>query len=123
MPNVTLKDASRIVYFQFVLMTIAACITWFFDDKQAGLSVFLGGLACWIPTFIFASIVSFGRYAPKVFLMLFIAGEALRLFLGAVLFVLVVLFLPVRVLPVFAGFAGTIILFWLAAILFLMKTK
>ncbi|MDX1900438.1 MAG: ATP synthase subunit I [Gammaproteobacteria bacterium] len=120
---VTLKDVSRIVYLQFVLMAIAAFITFLLVDKQAGLSVFLGALACWVPTFLFARLVFADGYSARVFLTLFVVGEALRLFLSATLFVLVVKYLPVRVLPVFAGFAGTLFAFWLASLFLLIKKK
>lgn len=91
--------------------------------KQNGASVLLGGLAYWLPTLLFVWRV-FSRAnlkAVKQFVILFFLGEGAKLFLSAVLFVLIVKYLPVTVSHTLIGYVGAIVAFWVASFVFLSR--
>jgi len=118
------KEAYRIVYWQFILMMGLALILFLLQGMRSGLSALLGGLACWLPALLFVWQVfaraGFARFARQ-FMLLFAVGEAVKLLLSAVLFVLIVKYLPVNMLSVLIGFVGAIIAFWAASLLVLAR--
>lgn len=119
------KEAYKIIYWQLVLIMGLALVLFLFQGIQSGLSALLGGLAYWLPTLLFVWRV-FARTtarAAKQFLAAFIAGEGIKLLLSALLFVLVVKFMPVNLLSVLAGFVGAVISFWIASLFLLTRQE
>lgn len=121
--SLTQRNIVQIVGVQVALLFAIVGITTFIANKNAGLAVLLGGLSCWLPTVLFAWSLFYVRHAPGIFLVCFMLGEVIRLLLGAILFVLVIIWLPVKILPVLIGFVGAIISFWVASLWFLFKQK
>lgn len=124
MPGLTIKkEAYRIIYWQLFLVMGLALVLLLLQGVQSGFSVLLGGLAYWLPTLLFVWRV-FARAtvrAAKQFLVLFVAGEGIKLLLSAVLFVLVVKYLPVNLLSVLMGFIGAVVSFWIASMFLLTR--
>lgn len=117
------NQAYRIVYWQLMLIIGLAVAVWLLRGTQESFSILLGGLAYGLPTLAFVWRV-FSRAnirAVKQFLALFFAGEIAKLIISAVLFILIVKYLPVTVLPVLIGFIGAIVAFWVASIFFLSR--
>jgi len=121
--SITQKNITQVVFYQFVLLAVAAIATMLIKDKWTGFSLLLGGLAAWIPTCLFAWSMFAFRHSAKTFLVIFLVGETLRLFISAAFFVLIMVYLPAHLLPVFIGFAGTIIAFWPASFMLLAEEK
>lgn len=92
-----------------------AIVVFLVRGNRDGLSVLLGGLAYWFPTSLFAWKV-FGYESAreaKRFVFVFFAGEMVKLFLSAVLFVLIIRYFSVKVLAMMIGFIAAIITFWI----------
>ncbi len=124
MPELTIKkEAYRIIYWQLILIMGLAFVLFLLQGIHSAISAILGGLAYWLPTLLFVWRV-FARVTTrtaKQFLMLFIAGEGVKLLLSAILFVLVVKYIPVDTLSVLIGFVGAIVSFWIASLVLLTK--
>lgn len=117
------KEAYRLITRQLILIAGLAAIFLLVRGVKSGLSVFVGGLAYWLPTFIFVWRV-FARAtarAAKQFMLIFAAGESVKLFLSAILFVLVINYLPVELGSVLIGFIGAVVAFWIASVMLLAK--
>lgn len=114
-------QAFQIVTWQLIIIMGLAVVLFLLRGIQSGCSAMLGGLAYWLPTFALVWRV-FARASvsgAKEFVVAFLAGEAVKLFLSAALFVLIVKYLPVTVLSVLIGYIGAIVGFWIAAMFFL----
>ncbi len=100
-----------------------ALILLFLQGTRAGLSAFCGGLAYWLPTLFFMWRVAAhaGARAAGRFAVAFFGGEAIKLVLSGVLFVLAVKYLPVNILYVMIGFIGAILAFWVVSISSLLR--
>ena len=119
------KEAYRIVYWQLILVAGLAVLLFLLQGLRSGLSALLGGLAYWLPTFLFVWRV-FARTSPraaKQFLLLFIMGETAKLLLSAVLFLLILKFLPVNFLSVLIGFVGAIMAFWVSSLFLFARSE
>ncbi len=119
------NEAYRIVYWQLMLIIGLALVLLFIQGIRSGLSVALGGLAYWLPTLLFVWRV-FARTtarAARQFMVAFVLGETIKLFLSAILFVLIVKYLPVQLLSVLIGFVGAVIAFWISAVILLTKDE
>ena|SRR3990167_1941363 len=107
--------AYRIVFWQLAGVVLLALLSTIVKGVDTGLSVLVGGLTYGIPNLIFVWRVF--RYAGAQqmtqFMAAFFAGEALKLILSGILFVVVVKTLPVSLLSVLVGFAGAIVSFWI----------
>src|SRR4026207_414276 len=106
--------AYKIVFWQLAGVAILAIAATFIKGFESGYSVLAGGLAYGLPHLIFVWRVF--RYAGAQqmtqFAAAFFAGEALKLILSGILFIIVVKTLPVSLLSVLIGFAGAIVSFW-----------
>ncbi|HSW69934.1 MAG TPA: ATP synthase subunit I [Gammaproteobacteria bacterium] len=129
MPGLTIKkQVYRIIYWQLILIMGLALLLFLLHGIQSGFSALLGGLAYWLPTFLFVCFI-FAKTAAqsaKQFLLLFIAGEGLKLLLSALLFVLIIEYMPLKYMPanifsILIGFVGAIISLWIAS--FVIFTK
>lgn len=108
------NKAYRIVFWQLFGVVLLAVIALAFGGVKTGFSVLAGGLSYGIPNLLFVWRVF--RYAGAnqmtQFAAAFFAGEAFKLILSGILFLLVVKTLPVSLLSVLVGFAGAIASFW-----------
>ena len=119
------NQAYQIVIWQLIIIVALALLLFIFRGVQHGISALLGGLAYWVPAFVFVWRV-FARAsirAAKQFIAAFFAGEAIKLLFSAALFLLIVKYLPVNVVSVLTGFAGAIIAFWVSSIIFLNRQQ
>src|SRR5262249_39249912 len=124
MPGLTIKkEAYRIIYWQLILIMGLALVLFLLQGIQSGFSALLGGMAYWLPTllFVWRVFAKTTAKAAKQFLLLFVAGEGVKLLLSAILFVLIVKYLPIHVLSVLIGFVGAVVSFWIASMLLLTK--
>ncbi|EKD70983.1 MAG: hypothetical protein ACD_46C00307G0002 [uncultured bacterium] len=112
------QKAFRIVFWQLIGVVLIAFIALLMTDVTHGLSVLLGGLVYGLPNLIFVWRVF--RYAGvqqmTAFLSAFFIGEAIKLILSGFLFVLVVKYLPVSLLFVLVGLAGSMLSFWIVCL-------
>lgn len=114
------RQAFSIVLWQ-LLCVVAVSILAFFVfslNVKIGLSVLAGGMSYGLANLLFVWRVF--RYAGaqemNQFAAAFMAGEAMKLILSAILFLVIVKYLPVSLLSVLVGFISAIIAFWLVCI-------
>jgi len=107
--------AYKIITFQLISSGLIGLMATFFS-YNAGISVVLGGLACVLPSALFALIVfrNVGAQKSKSVVRSFYAGEAIKFLLTLVLFLLI--FKYVDILPglVILGYSIALIANWLA---------
>lgn len=114
--------AYMLIFWQLAVVTGLASI-WLLQGIQSGSSALLGGIAYCLPNFIFVRRVFVNTHAraAKQFIISFSVGEALKLFSGAILFVFIVKYLPVLVLPALSGYIAAIIGFWVISMVFIAQ--
>lgn len=110
------KKAYKIVYLQLTGVALLAALTLLFSDLQTSLSVFFGGMAFGLSNLLFAWVIFKFIKEIHLFLIAFFIGEMLKLGFSSVLFLLIVLYLPVSLLPTLMGFIGAIVSFWITGI-------
>ncbi len=117
------KEAYQIIFWQLLMIICLAFVLFLFGGLKSGLSTLLGGLAYWFPTLLFVWRVfnREGARAARRFLLLFVAGESIKLLLSGILFVLILKYLPVNLLSVLIGFVGAVIAFWIASMIMLAE--
>ena len=116
-------DAIKMVLWQFAVILVFAFILFMLRGSQSGTSVLLGGLAYCLPNLMFVWRV-FKRTtarAARQFLVAFLLGEVMKLLLSAVLFVLIVKYLPIKVIWVLAGYIVAIMAFWVVSFITLSQ--
>lgn len=130
MPHIPLKkkiqnEAYTIVGWQLAGVFLLATIALIFKGILSGYSVLAGGLCYGLPNLFFVWRVF--RYAGAQqmtqFMAAFFMGEAFKLILSGILFLLVVKHLPVSLLSVLVGFVGAIISFWIVCMWHFSKKK
>lgn len=115
--NKPIKIAYKILLWQLLLITGLALMMFFIAGRQGGAATLLGGLAYWVPSLVFVWGVftkPFAR-AAKQFLIKFVTGEAIKLLVSGILFLIVVQFFPEKILSVLIGFVGAVMAFWFAS--------
>lgn len=112
------QQAFAIVNWQMLGVIVLALITLPISGVTAAFSVLAGGLTYCIPNWLFVWRVFrySGAHQMNAFMAAFFIGEMLKLFLSAILFLLVVKYLPVSLLSTLVGFAGAIVLFWIVCL-------
>jgi ATP synthase protein I len=115
------KDAFKLVFWQFIVIVVLALIFFLLHGLQSGVSALLGGLAYVLPNFMLVWRVfsQTSAQAAKQFLIAFVVGESTKLILSAVLFVLIVKYLPVQLIPALSGYIAAIVGFWLVSFVFM----
>lgn len=115
----------RIIFYQLVLIMGFIAVLFILKGKQSGLSALAGGMAYWLPTLIFARGVTAcaGARAVGRFVMAFFAGEAFKLILSGVLFLLAVKYWQVDMFYALLGLVGAILAFWLASAICLFRSE
>ena len=111
-------EAYKVVFWQLTLLAFIAVITLLYKGPLFGLSVFLGGLAYAVPTLIFVwcALRFAGAQQMNMFMVVFFFGEAVKLALSGIFFLLIVNYLSVSLLSVLVGFISSIIAFWLVSV-------
>jgi len=106
----------KIVIWQLIGIIVLAVIVLLFKGMKSGYSVLLGGMAYGLPNLFFVwRVFRFaGANQMSFFMAAFFSGELIKLFLSAILFVLIVKYLSVSLLSVLAGFIGAMVMFGMA---------
>lgn len=119
------NNAYKLVYWQIIMVMMLALILFLLQGMKSGISALLGGLAYALPNFVFVWRVfayASARLAQK-FVIAFFAGEAFKLIISGILFILAVKFLPVTVLPLLIGYIGAILAFWASSFYFISQQQ
>lgn len=109
--------AFGVVLAQAAVTVTAALVAGVLADRRAALSAFLGGGIATLGSVAMAALVFGGsaRDAPRV-LGTFYVGEAVKVALVIVLFVLVLKWVNVAPLAMFVAFAATFLVYWIALV-------
>jgi len=109
----------KILGFQFlIIMVITAGFVVGEGGWRYGLSPVLGGMAAFIPNLYFALRIhkSTGKEARKI-VNSFYAGESGKLLLTAALFAMIFQIPGIKILPLLAGYAAALSVFWFALLM------
>ncbi len=111
-------QAYHIVFLQLAGVVVLASLALIFHGVTSGFSVLMGGLAYVIPNLIFVwRVFRFvGARQMTLFMAAFFYGEAMKLILSAILFLVIVKYLPVSLLSVLVGYIGAIVAFWIVCL-------
>jgi ATP synthase protein I len=118
MVNKTIRtQLMKIVFWQLLMVVGLALVIIFLQGIQRSWAALLGGMSYWLPTLIFMWRVSAyaGARAASRFVAAFFAGEVVKLFLSATLFVLLVKYASIDVVYGLIGLIGAIVAFWIAS--------
>ncbi|WP_341502566.1 ATP synthase subunit I [Gallaecimonas sp. GXIMD4217] len=115
--------AYKLVAVQAAVVLIASCISAAVWGVQAGYSALLGGLICVLPNFVFARLAfaKAGARAAQQVVHGFYKGEALKIGLTVLLFVIVLLWVPVAMGALFATYGIGVMAQWFAPVLIQRK--
>ncbi|VVC76907.1 hypothetical protein AQUSIP_22340 [Aquicella siphonis] len=107
--------AYRIVFLQLAGVMVLAFAAWVLSGRVSGFSVLMGGFAYGLPNLFFVWRVFryVGASQMTLFMAAFFVGEMVKLALSAVLFLVIVKYLPVSLLSVLIGYIGAIVSFWI----------
>ncbi len=105
------------VFLQIIVVLLLFFCFWIFKNIKAGYSVILGGLACVIPSIYFVrKVFSSDTRSPQKIVFDFYLAEFIKLFLSAILLVLIFKFLPINLVPLVIGYIGGYLAIWLMVI-------
>ena len=110
--------AFGVVLAQAAVTVTATLIAWGVADRRAALSALLGGGIATLGSLVMAALVFGGGRAmdPQRVLGIFYLGEAVKVALVIVLFVLVLKLVNVAPLAMFVAFAATFLVYWIALV-------
>lgn len=113
----------KIVFWQLTMIIGLALAVLILQGIHKGLSIVLGGLTYWLPTLIFVWRVTAYAGAREAirFIVAFSVGEAVKLFLSGVFFVLIIKYFQVDLLYSIVGLMFAIISFWIASVISLYQ--
>lgn len=109
--------AYRLVGLQAMIVVVVS-LGWWIKGVIEGLSVLLGGMACFLPSLYFAHCL-FATTSPRVVkqsMVNFYLGEVIKLVLSAGMVIVIILYISVSIVPFIMGFVGAQLGFWLAAL-------
>lgn len=115
------EQAFRLVFLQGIVVLILTVCFLIFDNKFVAVDLFLGGLTWILP----ASIVTYFVFsnvsvkAAGVFVVKCYVGEFFKLLISALIFILLLKFGKVSLLPALVGYAGALWSIFLLPILML----
>lgn len=111
------RSVYRIIFYQLGMIAGFTLILFILKGMQSGLSALAGGLAYWLPTFIFTRGVAAcaGGRSGAGFMMVFLGGEALKLALSGALFLFAVNYFLLQAVYAVVGLVIAIIAFWVAS--------
>lgn len=107
----------RIIFYQLMIIVGFTLILFVLKGMHSGSSALAGGLAYWLPTFIFMRGVTACAdvRGGARFMMAFFGGEAVKLALSGALFLFAVNYFPIQVIYAVIGLIMAIIAFWVAS--------
>ena len=109
----------RILLYQAMAVAVTSVLAFLLSGSADAQSVLVGGLAGFLPNLFFAA--KFGHHDPKKsaqeVVRAFYVGEALKLVLTGVLFVLIFQIPGISFMPLFIGFVSVMMVFWFALLL------
>ena len=110
--------AFGVVLAQAAVTATATLLAWGVADRRAALSALLGGGIATLGSLVMAVLVFGGGRAadPQRVLGMFYLGEAVKVALVIVLFVLVLKWVNVAPLAMFVAFAATFLVYWIALV-------
>lgn len=119
------SEAYRIVLLQLLGVVMLSLVTLLIKGAHASFSVLMGGLAYGLPNlyFVFRVFRYAGAHQMTAFITAFFLGEAIKLILSAVLFLVIVKYLPVSLLSTLVGFVGAIVAFWIVCMWHFSRQK
>ena len=106
--------AFGLVLGQAAVTAIAALCAWLLGGQVAGLSAFLGGGIATVGSLVMAGLVFGDAGSAQRALSAFYVGEAVKLAVVVILFVVVLKMVRVAPLAMFAAFAATFLVYWIA---------
>lgn len=112
------RVAFGVVLAQAAVTATAALCAWGLADRRAALSAFLGGGIATLGSLVMAGLVfggGKGMEAQRV-LGTFYLGEAVKVLVVIVLFVLTLKWVNVAPLAMFVAFAATFLVYWIALV-------
>ena len=111
-------EAYTLVFLQLMGVVLLAVAALPIRGVNSGFSVLMGGLAYGLPNLFFVwRVFRFvGAQQVMQFIAAFFIGEMIKMILSALLFLLVVKYLPVSLLSVLVGFIGAMVSFWLGCL-------
>jgi ATP synthase protein I len=109
----------RLLQLQLLTVLLACAIVWGLAGQAQALSALLGGLIGFVPNALFAALS--GRKDPRKtasqVVRAFYFGEAVKLLLTALLFIIVFHLPGIFPLPLFIAFLAVTAVFWFALLL------
>ncbi len=113
------KVAYKVVLTQFIAVSIVSSIALAMDLKTAA-SLFIGGAIGVIPAFVFArKLFQYaGARQARLVVRAFYLGEALKLLLTIILFVLVFKFVPIESAALLFGYGVALMAHWVSIAIF-----
>jgi ATP synthase protein I len=113
-----LSTVSKILGYQFLVVMAVTAIFTLVWGWQKGEFCVLGGVAALVPNFYFALRIhrTTGQDAKKI-LNAFYTGEAGKLLLTVALFVIIFQIPHIEILPLLAGYATALSVFWFALLM------
>jgi F0F1-type ATP synthase assembly protein I len=120
-----IRAVYRIVFYQLMIIVGFMLIVSLLKGIRSGASALAGGLAYWLPSFIFARTVAAcaSARAAARFMVTFFAGETVKLVFSGALFMGAVYYLPVQIVYAVAGLCFAIVAFWVASIAYLFQPE
>lgn len=112
-----LSTVAKILGYQVLIITVLS-LGFAVGGWQKAFSSALGGLAAFIPNLFFALRVSASAgQEPRKILRSFYAGESVKLFMTAALFVLIFQIPGLKIMPLLAGYIAALSVFWFALLM------
>ncbi len=115
----------KIVIYQLLIIAGFTMVGFLLIGVHNGLSIAMGALSYWLPTFIFMMRVSAhtGARAATRFMVALFAGEVVKLVLCGILFLIAIKYLQAQLAYALVGLIGAIIAFWIASVAMLFQTR
>lgn len=117
------NEAYFIVKWQLVGVVVLAILALLIRGPISCFSLLAGGLAYVVPNLLFVWRVFryVGARQMMQFMTAFFIGEMMKLALSAILFLVIVKYLPVSLLSTLVGFIGAIVSFWIVCLLYFSR--
>jgi ATP synthase protein I len=108
------KQAYKLIILQNTVVIILGVICLIASGSRAAYSAILGGLACILPSIYFVRKFFSSRDRSTAKIMFdFYLGEFLKLFLSAILLILIFKFIPVKLIALISGYILANLANWL----------
>lgn len=123
--QITRSQVNRWFLVQALAIVLAAISFLLFQGLFFAKSVFLGGLLCLLPQWVFAQLwLAYYKAsaAPKLVTMFYV-GEVIKLLLTGVLFVLLFKYVSIDAIRCLIGFMIAQVTFWMAPLLWLKRPE